>query len=149
MIRKAQQGDLKFMVEMASLMAKEGAFRRISFNHEKTATFGLKRMFSDSGFAWVATDEDNIPVGMLIGQITPYIFSGDLIAVDDAWYMVPKMRGSIQGVKLLKQFVKWGLGKGAVEVCVGVSTGVNLPRTGKLLSRLGFTEVGGTFKLEA
>ena len=81
-----------------------------------------------------------------MGYLSSYYFGNDLLANDILWYVKKERRGSMTGPRLLKAFRTWAKERGAREVCMGVSTAVDVDRTHKLLSRMGFEHVGGIFK---
>lgn len=138
--------DIPPMIELGAEMHAEGAFGELDYCRDKCRRFGQRYINSpQTHFALCAYQDDEL-VGMIMGSITPYYFGNDTIASDQLWYVKQGRRGSMLGVKLLKAFRSWARENNASEVCVGVSTAVDLDRTHKLLSRLGFTHVGGTFK---
>ena len=94
----------------------------------------------------VKATEDGGPVGMLVGQKVPYFFApSKFMAVDHIVYVAPEHRGSSAAVRLLRGFVEWAEAKDVLELRLGVSTGVNPERTGKLYEKLGFANIGGIF----
>jgi hypothetical protein len=85
---------------------------------------------------------------MFVAYVGPYTFSKTLIASDDAWYVLPRYRGSRHALELLRGFFDWAKGKGALEACVGISSGVDPERTARFLRRVGMTKTGEIFKKE-
>ena len=71
-----------------------------------------------------------------------YPYSNTLVAADYIWYVIPKYRGGMIGVRLMKMFEEWAKGVGAVSVTTGSTSGIKSERGAKLLQRLGYNPVG-------
>jgi len=99
------------------------------------------------GFGVVAYTDDDIPVGILCGGISNYVFSKGSVANDYAWYVLPEYRGSRAAIKMLKMFRSWAKDNGATELYMGITTNVSKDRTGQLLERVGFDHVGGNYRV--
>ena len=141
-----EEWDFDAMIELGAAMHAEGAFRNLNFDPDKCFQLGVRCIsYPDRYFGYCAYEDDEL-TGMLVGQLVPYFFGNDLLANDIVWYVREDRRGSMMGIRLLNAFRDWAKERGASEVCIGVSTALDLDRTHKLLSRMGFTHVGGTFK---
>lgn len=148
-VRRAQEADIDDMIDLGVGMHAESAFRNLNYDKEKCRS--LVKMYLDSPedrFFSVA-ESDGVLVGMFAGYITDYYFGHGLLANDILWYVRPENRGSRVGLALLKAFEDWALERGVSEVCLGVSTAVDLERTAQILSNRGYHHVGGNFKLSA
>jgi len=141
-----EEWDIDPMIELGAAMHAESAFRDLDYSRDKCFQLGVRCIsHPDRYFGYCAYEGDEL-TGMLIGQLVPYYFGNDLLANDILWYVREDKRGSMMGIRLLNAFRDWAKERGASEVCIGVSTALDLDRTHKLLSRMGFTHVGGTFK---
>jgi GNAT superfamily N-acetyltransferase len=139
--------DIEPMIEMGASMHAESAFAALDYSWSKCRELGHRYIQNpDVNFGAVA-EADGKTVGMLMGYVTDYYFGNDKIACDILWYIDPDHRGSRAAIKLLRAFQRWAKEQGASEVCIGVSTAVEFERTGLLLQRLGYTHVGGNYKL--
>lgn len=146
--RTAVPEDLPEILALGQQMHEESAFRYFNFDVPKCAMlFHTCVTNPDDHFIQVAVGPANDIIGLFIGHITEYYFGTDLIASDYLWYVTPEHRGSRAGLTLLQDFQKWAADRQAVEVHVGISTGVFAERTGALLTKLGFDLVGGNYKL--
>ena len=143
---RVREEDIVPMGNLGYQMYKEGAFKELDWDFEKVHRL-TKRYIEkpNTHFALCAYDDENL-VGMIMGYLTPYYFGNDILATDHLWYVDPEYRGTRVGLKLLKDFRSWAIKSGAKEVCIGISTGTDVDRTGALLERLGFNHVGGTYK---
>lgn len=88
------------------------------------------------------------PVGFVTGVIGPYAFSPALHAACDLLFVLPEYRGRYAGVRLLRAIGDWAAARGAREIELGQSTGIEPVRTGKLLQKIGFEPLGRTFRKE-
>ncbi|MDE0408367.1 MAG: GNAT family N-acetyltransferase [Alphaproteobacteria bacterium] len=85
-------------------------------------------------------------IGGLIGAIGAHYHSPALGASLQGLYVLPEHRGSLAAVKLLHGFRRWAKGHGAVRMYVGVTSGIDIARTDRLLKRLGFRVTGGNYE---
>ena len=143
---RISQKDVAPIVQLGAEMHAESAFQDLEYCTEKVTRW-LQRYINNpqSKFCLCAYQEDAL-IGMIIGDITPYFFGNETIATNQVWYVHKERRGTLVGVKLLKAFNSWAKENGVSEICIGISTALYLDRTHKLLSRMGFAHVGGTFK---
>ena len=134
------------MIELGAKMHEESAFRRLDYDKKKCFDLTVRCISNpEKYFSYCAYEGDEL-VGMIMGYLSSYYFGNDILANDILWYVKKERRGSMTGPRLLKAFRVWAKERGANEVCMGVSTAVDIDRTHKLLSRMGFKHVGGTFK---
>ena len=86
-------------------------------------------------------------VGGLTGQVAPHFHcrtpGASLLGV----YVRPEHRGSLAAIKLLHGFRRWAGEQGAVRIYAGVTSGIDIARTDRLLKRLGFRMTGGNYEL--
>jgi hypothetical protein len=52
------------------------------------------------------------------------------------------------GIRLLKEFQKWATEQNVNRIQVGISSGMSMDRTGALLERMGFSQIGGLYKVD-
>jgi len=144
--RPMEDTDIATMIELGAAMHNESAFRHLDYDREKCFAMGVKYLMNpDWYFSYCAYEGDEL-VGMFMGYLNRYYFGNDLLANDILWYVKKERRGSMVGIRLLNAFRNWAKERGASEVCIGVSTALDVDRTHGLLSRMGFDHVGGTFK---
>ena len=86
-------------------------------------------------------------VGGLTGQVAPHFHCPRLGASLLGVYVLPEHRGSLAAVKLLHGFRCWAGEHGAVRIYAGVTSGIDIARTDRLLKRLGFRMTGGNYEL--
>ena len=145
MIRAATALDIPAMIGIGREMHAESWYAYLPFDEVKlTAT--LLRLIDGSGFLEVYERNGEISGGMA-GICAEMWFCRARIASDLALFVLPGKRGSIAAVRLLERFVQWARWQGASEVNLGVSTNVRKDETGRLYEALGFSHVGGIYKL--
>ena len=140
--------DFVEVIELGRDMHQENVYRQFDFSPVKCAAL-LHACVTNptTHFARIAvTDADEI-IGILLGEISEHYFGTDLIASDYLWYVAPAHRGSKAGLMLLNEFQEWAKARDAVEVYMGISSGLHAAKTGALLEKLGYDLVGGNYKL--
>jgi GNAT superfamily N-acetyltransferase len=145
-VRQMRAEDVGAMVLLGEAMHGESAFSERVFSPEKLGAL-LHHYVANpehcfGSVAYIGPDM----VGMFVGYTTDYFFGPERLACDLFWYVSPEHRGSRAGVRLLRSFELWAKSRGVVEVSAGVSTAVAFERTGALLQKLGYTQVGGNYK---
>ena len=94
-------------------------------------------------FGIVSLKED-IPIGFMIGCILEFPYSKDKFARQLELYVVPKERGKMAGLQMMKKFIEWSKVNGAKEVIFEVSNQVGSFK--KLAERLGMEEIGTSYR---
>ncbi len=87
------------------------------------------------------------PLGYLSGAVYDYMFSDDLFATEEHWYV--RDGCSRAAIKLMNSFIDWAGTFPIREINISIGTGVRLEQTDRLLKKYGFTNVGGNYKREA
>lgn len=128
---------------LGKLMQEEGAFKNRNWNPQRL----LALLDSPTTYcAFYSLDDQYI--GGILGMITPQYFGDDLMARDLAIYLRPEHRGGIAVVRLIKAFEQWARDRGAKEIYLSQSTGVEVAMVEKLYQRLGYEVVGCLTKKE-
>lgn len=135
-IRSITQEDMPLLLYMGRLMHEESPrFSVHPFIEERAAQTIQYIINNDSGF--IAQDNERV-VGMIGGALVPHYFSNVVFANDLAVYVTPEYRGGRAALLLVKAFEDWAMRNGAIEIVLGLSTGINPERTGKFYERLGY-----------
>jgi GNAT superfamily N-acetyltransferase len=144
MIRAATSADIPALLALGRAMHAESWYGYIEFDEQKIFNV-LTQLIDGAGFAEVYEAGGEVHGGML-GMVSEMWFCTALIATDLGLFMQPGKRGGIAATRLVNRFVEWAGSKGAVEVSLGISTGIAIKETGKLYETLGLTHVGGIYK---
>lgn len=139
MIRRATEDDIADLVWTARDMVEESPAWE-AFDPEvmrKTLEGIIKR----SGAAFVASfpGRDRL-AGAAVAFLTQRPFSGELFVADLAVYVAPEHRGSGLAKRLIGVLESWAREEGAVEVQLGISSRISVPRTAALYRSLGYSE---------
>ena len=134
------------LLALAAEMHAESRFSRFAFVPEKVRAMLATLIVADDGFLWVFDDGDVI--GALAATVFEHWFSSDRVAQDVGLFVRPDRRGGAAAAALIDRYIVWAHERGAVDVELGVNTGVRPERTGKLLERLGARLVGWLYSWE-
>jgi len=145
MIRPATENDFDALIRLGRMMHAESWYHYLPFNEEKLR--GLFAYLLEHGLARVHESDEGEVDGGFLGLLTEPWFGNGRIASDLAMFLVPAKRGSTIPFKLLRTFVSWARERQADEVTLGISTGVRVEETERLYAHLGFTRVGGLWKM--
>lgn len=128
-------------------MHSESEFQSLHWNEGKVLNWLRKNVESPNRFVYCAYDENTL-AGVFIGSISEFYFGNDRLASDLLWYVGKEYRGTRIGIRLLKEFQKWATEQNVDRIQVGISSGMSMERTGALLERMGFIQIGGLYKVD-
>lgn len=139
--------EVEELIALGARMHAESEFSFLPYEPDKVMQ--TVKVLASQGRLFLArySNDDGATLGFFFGQVAKYFFNDERIASDLSFYVVPEARGNGMAVlRMIRTFERWAKQKGAREVCLGISTGVNIVGTGKMLVRAGYREVGGTYK---
>lgn len=136
-IRAAQDNDTRQLIVLAALMTKESPrFGQHEFSVEKANSF-INTLIQHGGL-FVAAKGEQI-VGFFAGFVVEHFLSNLSYASDAGVYVLPEHRGGSAFLRLVKAFEAWAYERGAHEIQLGTSTGVEPEKTVRMYQRLGYT----------
>lgn len=94
---------------------------------------------------WVCYDDHNLPVGYLSGAMYPSTYSDRFYAIQEMWFVIPRVRGSRAAILLLNAYEHWAKGRQAERIYTQVEHDGDLSTTEyvfDLLQRLGYRKQG-------
>ena len=139
-----QKEDLYWIQEVSKDFLKESAWgNRVKINKEKVINYFFATMNKPNMFGIVSLKEEK-PTGFMIGCLLEFPYSKDKFAKQLELYVVPKERGKMTGIQMMKKFIVWSKMQGAQEVIFDVSTQVG--SFDKLAQRLEMKEVGKSYR---
>jgi len=146
-IRFAVPEDKEALIELALENQSEIAHGNISVNRQRVddALNGLFLLNQGSHVVMVAETIEGKLVAGLMGCVERYFYSDELQAQLIQWYLRPDFRGTSIAPRLVKAFVEWAKSRGASEVFMGISSGVHVQQTDRMMRKLGFTHLGGNY----
>jgi hypothetical protein len=148
-IRNATSSDITPLIQLGYLIHAESKFSTLDFDPVKVRKTLESIIGSENGThcCFIAENADKQLIGVFIGCVEEYFFSRSLMAHSILIYVHPESRGSSAAVKFIHAFRNWSMNRDALEVCIGVASGVTIGRTDRFLRRLGFSVTGGNYSL--
>ena len=148
-IRDATSADISPLIQFGYLIHAESKFSSLEFDPDKVRTTLENIVASKNGThcCFVAESSRKQLIGVFIGCVEEYFFSQCLMAHSILIYVHPKWRGSPAAVKFIHAFRQWAVNRNALELCIGVASGVTIGRTDRFLKRLGFSVTGGNYSM--
>lgn len=146
MIRPATNDDIPRIIELGHLLHQTSSYASMTFDPGMAASF-IESLISGLGVVFVA-DVGGVIVGGIAGGITEQWFSSDLLAFDYSFFIDPKVRSGITATRLMLTFTEWARLKGAKNIQIGITTGINEEGTARFYRSLGFVDSGLFFNKE-
>lgn len=148
-IRNAISTDISPLIQFGYLIHAESKFSTLDFDPDKVRKSLESIVESKKGThcCFIAENTERQLIGVFIGCVEEYFFSQSLMAHSILIYVHPKWRGSSAAIKFIHAFRKWALNRRALEMCIGVASGVTIGRTDRFLKRLGFSVTGGNYSM--
>ena len=146
-IRFARTEDKPALIELAKENQHEMKHNRISVHPQRVdeALHALFELNQGSHVLFVAQTSQGQLAGILMGCIERYYYSDELQAQLVQWFVRPAFRGTSVAPRLVKAFVTWAKSRGASDVFMGISSGIDTHLTHRMMQRLGFNYLGGNY----
>lgn len=146
-IRFAVPEDKDALVALALENQSEIVHGNISVNSKRVdeALNGLFMLNQGTHILMVAETLEGKLAGALMGCVERYYYSDELQAQLIQWYLRPAYRGTSIAPRLVKAFVEWAKSRGASEVFMGISSGIHVQQTDRMMRKMGFTHLGGNY----
>lgn len=141
-IRPFERSDFDALIALARKMWSESTYRNLNLDDGKLRKLGERMVTDPDMFGFLAEEESGERIGFFIGFIAEHYFGTDKVASDLALFVDPGRRGGMAAIRLMNAFEQWAVSKGAKEICLGITTGVNEEITQKLYARLGYERSG-------
>ncbi len=94
------------------------------------------------GGCFLVEDQHGFLVGMGLGTIIEDFWVDRKVFVDYAIYVVPSARRGRLAFRIIAALEEWAVNEGAEAMFLGISTGIQDERTGRLYQRLGYQFCG-------
>lgn len=146
-IRLGRIEDKDALIALALENQREILHNNISINplRVEQALKGLFELNQGTHVLFVAETTDGQLAGGLLACVERYYYSDELQAQLIQWYLRKSFRGTSIAPRLVKAFVEWAKSRGASEVFMGISSGVDVQLTHRMMRRLGFSHLGGNY----
>jgi L-amino acid N-acyltransferase YncA len=148
-IRFATVEDVPIIVELGRSYHEATHFRSFDYQPDKVMENMRALIEGKRGTHcfFVAEDTPGQLIGGLIGCVENHLFSDQPVASILFYYVHPERRMNGAGMRLLAAFRRWAENRDALELCVGVNSGIQLKRVDRFLMRMGFRLTGGNYAL--
>ena len=149
-VRDPSLDDFKQINDLGRWFQENSNFRNCGWSDGKAYGFVKAGTSPSSDTFMLVAEEDGELVGFFLGNVVEYVFSDENIAQELVLVFKPDMREGIAGAinKMITGFCLWAESKDAVEVAVGITSGIAGEGYKKLLERHCFNEVGVLLKKE-
>lgn len=141
LIRDAVAADIPALLELGALMHQESIYASYDFDRAKVEGLMLALINSRYGILFVS-EEDGVIHGGFMGAISPHWFGNDMVASDCALFLAPEHRSGRTGIRLVQHYIQQAQAKGARQITLSNSTGVQVERVAGLFERMGFFKRG-------
>lgn len=139
------QRDILVMETLARKMHAEGAFRRLDYDMSKVLAIG-QQVLHDPNYFGVLCEHDDETIGLMVCYVTEFYFGRDVIAQDMVLYIDKTRRGGVGGLRMIERYVEWAVEKGAKEIQLGQTVGIDADLVDKLYTHAGFELIGQLYK---
>lgn len=149
-LRMAERSDRDALIALALENRQEMAHAPVPVSMERIeqTLHGLFELNPGSHVVLLVQTDAGELVGLLIGCVERYFYSDALQAQLIQWYVKNAYRGTSAAPRLVKAFVAWARTRGANDVFMGISSGLNVHLTHRLMRRLGFSYLGGNYGVQ-
>lgn len=144
MIRPAGYRDIPDILRLSAEMHLESRYRTLPYSSDKFAALLRRLIDSPDGMVAVAEKDGQI-VGTIAAVITEHYFADAHISYELGLYVEKAHRGTLAGYRLAKEYIGWARSKGVDQIDMGITTGIDEERTGRMYERLGLKHVGIVF----
>jgi GNAT superfamily N-acetyltransferase len=145
-VRPGRHEDVEHILDLGAQMHEEGAYAFLPFDREKVRQLILEMIGDPETQCVLVAEEGGRPVGGLLGYLDGYFFCDEKLACDLVLFIERPHRGGTAAARLIRAFRQWATERGARELCLAISTGVEADRIGRLYERMGLRRVGGVYK---
>ena len=146
-IRPFKDDDIPALIDIGRKAFEESEYRAMQYDEKKCEHLCRQIMMKPELFGRVAV-RDGVIIGVAVGGIFPPYFSDDLNASDLLFYVLPEYRGTRAFYVLCIEFIAWAKVNGAKLIFLRNTTGIMPEKVGALYERMGFSTVGGIYRME-
>lgn len=146
MIRTATHEDIQRIVELGEVLHKTSSFADLPFDQDKVSAL-MRNLIDGQGVIFVS-EVDGVVIGGIAGGVVEMWFCDKRIGFDYSFFIHPDYRGGMSAPRLIIAFTEWAKLNGAIEVHMGITTGIHVEATSRLYEKMGFKLAGPLYKKE-
>jgi GNAT superfamily N-acetyltransferase len=143
MIRPATPHDLDEILALGRRLHQTSTYCDRSFDDEKVRAL-MASLIDGHGVVFVGV-VSGVIVGGIAGAVTEYWFGRHLHGFDFSFFIAEEHRSGSLAMKLLLALEAWCKARGAVEMRLGITTGINVEGTTRFYEYLGYRSTGPLF----
>lgn len=144
MIRPATLDDIDAILRLGEELHAESVYRAMPFVPEKVRVL-MAALIGGAGVVFVTTTAEGEVVGGIAGTVQPYWFNDELHGFEYSFFIDQAHRGGTRALRVLCAFEAWCRAKGAHEVRIGITTGINVAGTARFYEFAGYRREGLLF----
>jgi GNAT superfamily N-acetyltransferase len=130
------------MIALGERAYTEARYSRYPLNSDKIARLFDSCFEDDSPFFCIALCDGETIAGVVLGLVTEHFFADMVYATFMTLYVEPEYRGGFGALRLIRSFEAEAASRGANEILVGNSSGINAMRVARLFAALGYQPIG-------
>ena len=147
------ESDIEATWPLFRSLHRETRYRNLRAMPERRAAYLRDNMLGKPDrFGMIIADFHGVPAGFLSCTANRLFHCNEIIASCMAFYVLPEFRKGLLGgriaAKLLDAYRRWAANRGAVEIQIHVTSGIEISRTDRFLRHAGFRQVGGNYSTE-
>ena len=147
MLTRVTHQDTDEIVALACSLHAESYYARLQFSEGRVRALIATCVERDQVYYGKIVRHGGQIIAGLCGCIYPYHMCDGTYAQDIAFYVAKEARcKSVAPIALIRDFVQWGYAKGAEEIMLSTTSGINEDVITAVYERLGFARVGTIFK---
>jgi GNAT superfamily N-acetyltransferase len=145
-IRRGREEDIDRLVELGRELHLESRYAWLPFEDGKVRESIYSFLGDPQYKCGLVAEENGVLIGALAGYLADYFFCNSTVASDAMFFVARSHRGSMAAGALLRAFREWAKSRGAQELCIGVSSGIDEDKTGVFYEVLGLTRGAVIYK---
>ena len=145
-LKIAEAGDEAHFVALGRVMHATSIYEFLPFDEDIAWRTATDYIGKDGCCALLVMSGDEA-VGMHLASLTSYFFSPAILAASLVTFVRPDKRGGRAALLLMRAYLDWAKTHHADEAYIGVSIGVENDKSHRFFTHLGFTHVGGNYKM--
>lgn len=145
-VRPAKLEDVPALVTLGAQLHQLSSYARYRFDADKVSAL-LQMLITGGGCVFLA-ERDGRVVGGIAGAVTEFWFGPDVHGFDYSVFVEQESRQGVLSSKLVLCLESWCAQRGAGEMRIGITTGIDIDGTSRFYEWLGYTRNGALFTKE-
>lgn len=142
-VRPALLADVPAIVDLGAALHVSSDYSRFAFDRAKVEVL-MRALIAGAGVIFLAEDKGR-PIGGIAGGVAPFWFGSDLHGFDYSFFVLPEFRHGSTALRLLACLEAWCRARGAIEMRIGITTGIEVEGTSRFYEWCGYTRNGALF----